>query len=134
MRWIVEVSSGGKADKQAYCVDSESWQRALQAARGIRDDHGPMTGYSIELLDEGFSAVDPMTRLRYFVKRAADETPLTSVPGGAPKSPSVIPPAMPAEAKPAAPSAAPTAAPAKAKGRARTVVFGSTGAAVVAEA
>jgi hypothetical protein len=136
MRWIVEVSSVGKADRQSYCVESESWQRALQAARGIRDDHGPMTGYSIELLDEGFSAVDPMTRLRYFVKRTADETPLTSVPGGAPKSPSVIPPAMPAEARPATPAApAPaTAAPAKAKGRARTVVFGSTGAAVVAEA
>ena len=76
MRWIVEVSSVGKADKHAYCVESESWQRALQLARSIRDDHGPMTGFSIELLDEGFSAVDPMTRLRYFVKRAADDAPL----------------------------------------------------------
>jgi hypothetical protein len=138
MRWIVEVSSVGKADKQSYCVESESWQRALQAARGIRDDHGPMTGYSIELLDEGFSAVDPMTRLRYFVKRAADDTPLTSVPAGAPKSPSVIPPAMPAEesksAKPAPTPRAAVPSASKGKGRASTVVFGSTGTALLAEA
>jgi hypothetical protein len=152
MRWIVEVSSVGKADKHAYCVESESWQRALQLARSIRDDHGPMTGFSIELLDEGFSAVDPMTRLRYFVKRAADDAPLTALPPGmGAKAPSVAPPPVHveqsvtvhkpvvAQALAASPSARPP--PATAPGpamnkanRSKTFVFGSTGAALMSEA
>src|ERR1700733_577817 len=80
MRWFVEVSSIGKTEKQSYCVQADTWQRALQAARALRTDNGPMTGFSIELLDEGFSAVDPMSRLRYFVKRAPDDAALTAKP------------------------------------------------------
>ena len=47
MRWFVDISSVGKAaDKLRYCVDADSWQRAMQAARAIRNDPGPMTGFS----------------------------------------------------------------------------------------
>src|SRR5579871_4746893 len=111
MRWIVEVSSVGKSDKHAYCVESESWQRALQVARAIREDNGPMTGFSIELLDDGFSAVDPMTRLRYFVKRTSDDAALTALPPGfTGKTPSVAP--GPVKPEPvAAPAPPPTPAP-----------------------
>jgi hypothetical protein len=145
MRWIVEVSSIGKIDKQAYCVDSESWQRALQAARGLRDDHAPMTGFSIELLDEGFSAVDPMTRLRYFIKRAPDDAPLTpQKPAPEPVAPEAAPTAVAPRAAPTAsqPSSQgmikaaprPTASsPPKKQNLSKTFVFGSTGAALMSD-
>jgi hypothetical protein len=78
MRWHVEVTSIGKTDGQSFCVEADSWQRALQSARGMRGETGPMSGFSIELLEEGYRAVDPMARLRYVVKRAADDAPLTA--------------------------------------------------------
>src|SRR5262245_23383755 len=77
MRWLVEVTSIGKPESQSFCVEADSWQKALQSARGMRGETGPMSGFSIELLEEGYRAVDPMARLRYVVKRAADDAPLT---------------------------------------------------------
>ncbi len=94
MRWLVEVSSTDKADLQKYVVEAESWQRALQAARAQRGEEGPISGFSIELLDEGYRAVDPATKKRFVVKRAPDDMPVTpfapkegtSAKGTAPKS------------------------------------------------
>ncbi len=105
MRWLVEVSSLGKTDTQKFCVDAESWQRALQSARSQRGEDGPMSGFSIELLEEGYRAVDPLARVRFVVKRAPDDMALTPVldrpsasPKGvapsAPSSPSAPPPAV----------------------------------------
>jgi hypothetical protein len=94
MRWFVDVSSmGKKAETQKFCVESDSWQRALQAARELRDDSGPLTGFSIELLDDGFSALDPVKRLRYAIRKAPADSRLTTVaPAAQPvASPSVAP-------------------------------------------
>src|ERR1041385_8996647 len=77
MRWLVEVSSLSKGDAQKYCVEAESWQRALQAARSQRGDEGPMSGFSIKLLEEGYRAVDPLARVRFVVKRAPDDMQVT---------------------------------------------------------
>ena len=88
MRWLVEVSSLGKTDTQKFCVDAESWQRALQSARSQRGEDGPMSGFSIELLEEGYRAVDPLARVRFVVKRAPDDMALTPVldrPSATPK-------------------------------------------------
>lgn len=110
MRWQVEVSTVGKDGFEPYTVEADSWQRALQAARKIRGDESPMSGFSIELMNEGCRAVDPAARIRYDVKRTADDAPVT--PGGeaAPKSAKKAPAprpsskevaAKPVEAKPA---------------------------------
>ena len=80
MRWIVEVSSLESGDSQAYCVEAESWQGALQSARRLRGDDSRMAGFSIDITNEGCRAVDPASRRRYDVKRAGEETPLS--PGG----------------------------------------------------
>lgn len=109
MRWLVEVSSLGKTDTQSLCVEAESWQRALQAARTQRGEEGPMSGFSIELLEEGYRAVDPVARVRFVVKRAADDAPLTGPLAPADRRPSVGP--APA-AKPASLAAQPAAPPA----------------------
>ncbi len=73
-----------------------------------------MSGFSIELLEEGYRAVDPLARVRFVVKRAPDDMPVTALlpkesKGGTPpakgKTPSAAPPAPPAPAP--APSAVP---------------------------
>ncbi len=107
MRWQVEVTSMDKADAQSLVVEAESWQRALQAARTARGETGPISGFSIELLDEGYRAVDPMARLRFDVKRAADDAALTALgqsappprPSERPASPSKRPPPPPPPSK-----------------------------------
>jgi hypothetical protein len=112
MRWLVEVTSIGKTDKQPYCVEADSWQRALQSARALRGDTGPMSGFSIELLDVGYRAVDPMARLVYVVNRAADDAPITQPDAAIATRPSVAAPAPPrASSRPVAPSMPPRSAP-----------------------
>src|SRR5688572_9891396 len=120
MRWLVEVSSLGKTDLQKFCVEAESWQRALQAARAQRGEEGPMSGFSIELLEEGYRAVDPLARVRFVVKRAPDDMPVTVTAskdmiksGGQKSSAGKAPSQGPATA--AAPAAAPTDGPTEPK-------------------
>ncbi|HEY2515282.1 MAG TPA: hypothetical protein VGI39_30655, partial [Polyangiaceae bacterium] len=118
MRWHVEVTSMDKADTQSVVVEAQSWQRALQAARTSRGESGPISGFSIELLEEGYRAVDPLGRLRYDVKRAVDDevTTTISVPqpgtlGAAAGAPVVAPHAPAVPAAPTALSAPPRPAP-----------------------
>src|SRR5579864_4659483 len=85
MRWLVEVMALGKTETESLHVEAESWQKALQAAREQRGESSPMSGFSIELLEEGCRAIDPMSRLRYDVRRAPEET-------GSVRAPSVRPP------------------------------------------
>jgi hypothetical protein len=101
MRWLVEVTSLGKTDTEALHVEAESWQKALQAARGQRGESAPMSGFSIELLDEGCRAIDPMSRLRYEVRRAPEEGTTTRAPSVRP------PPAAAAVSRPRSVSQAP---------------------------
>src|SRR5271170_7717474 len=109
MRWHVEVTSMDSADSQSVVVEADSWQKALHAARTARGDAGPISGFSIELLDEGYRAVDPLARRRYDVKKATDGTPITSPVLSVATPTSVTPAPVPAAA--AAPAVA-TAPPA----------------------
>ena len=140
MRFLVEVTSIGsgakdKAGSDAYCVEADTWQRALQAARGIRNDNGPMSGFSIELLDEGCRATDPMARLRYEVKRAPDDTPLTEAAAPSSAVPKIAHVATAPASEKSAPSKPPPRPgsdqpPAK-RSSTKTAIMGSSGAAVV---
>lgn len=104
MRWFVDISAlPGQVERQGpgglsaaaieparLCVEANEWQPALRAARALRGDDAPMGGFSIELLDDGYRAVDPAARVRYLIKRAPDNAPL-SQPSG--KRESARPPA-----------------------------------------
>ncbi len=120
MRWLVEVSAIGKGETQSFCVDADSWQRALQIVRAHRGDSGAMSGFSIELLEEGYRAVDPVARQRFVVKRASEGTPLSAIDmtagvGGSKPPPAggVKPSVAPDKVEPAKPE--PTAAAGKAE-------------------
>ena len=80
MRWLVEVTPMGKADSQNYCLDADSWQKALELVRTARRETPGMAGFSIELLEAGYRAVDPMARLRFVVKPAPAGMELTALP------------------------------------------------------
>ena len=78
MRWYVEVSSvDGAVASNKYCVEAKQWQAALQEARRIRGESGPLSKFSIELMDDGYRAVDPAAQLRYVVNKAPANTVLS---------------------------------------------------------
>jgi putative methionine-R-sulfoxide reductase with GAF domain len=114
MRWFVEITSFGPdhAVPVTFCVEAPQWQPALQKTRALQGDDGPLSNFSIELLEDGYRAIDPVSRLRYMIQRAPDDAPLT---GSEPPPP---PPPPPVQARPA---------------RAATLVFSSRGVAAIRE-
>src|SRR5271155_4545793 len=72
MRWLVEVTSLGGAEKESLQVDADSWQSALQAARSQRGEADGISGFSIDVLNEGCRAVDPASRVSYDVRKAPE--------------------------------------------------------------
>ena len=52
MRWYVEISALGvkPGTTTTLCVEAPQWQPALQKARALRGDEGPLGNFSIELL------------------------------------------------------------------------------------
>jgi hypothetical protein len=81
MRWNVDLSAiGSDQPPMRYCVEAEQWQKALQHVRALRGDEGPLGSFSIELLDDGYRAIDPMTRTRFVVTRAPDDAALSEQP------------------------------------------------------
>lgn len=115
MRWFVEVSRVGEGSSpERYCLEAKAWQAALQEARKLRGDSGPLSKFSIELLDDGYRAVDPVQKIRYFVSRAPEDAPLVApspvTNGAAPAAsskPSAPAPGAEATTKPAKPSSVP---------------------------
>jgi hypothetical protein len=153
MRWFVEISPLGQkaGPSTTLCVEAPQWQPALQKARALRGDNGALSNFSIELLEDGFRAIDPMTRLRYVVKRAPDDAVITSGTSKPPGSAADARPAEPAPAskpaepapasKPAEPAPAskpaepaPAADASRKRPPAQTVAFTSSGAAAVVPA
>jgi hypothetical protein len=117
MRWFVDVASlsGGAAGRtHKHTVEASSWQAALSQVRTARQDAGPLSGFSIEVLADGYRATNVQSRMRYTVQRAPDDAPVATPPTSGSFQ-----------------AAAPAAAAANPLGS--TVVMGS-GAGVVAEA
>src|SRR6187455_1141614 len=106
MRWFVEVSRvGDSTPAERYCVEAKAWQAALQETRKLRGDSGPLSKFSIELLDDGYRAVDPKQKLRYVVAKAPQDAELSSI---APES-AFRPEARHLNGQTAAPAVAPAA-------------------------
>lgn len=87
MRWLVEVTSLGKAEAESVTVEAESWHKALEGARLQRGEASLLNGFSIELLEDGCRAVDPASRLRYTVTRAASQAAVAPAVAPAPGVP-----------------------------------------------
>src|ERR1700742_1403631 len=101
MRWFVEVSRVGDSGAgEKYCVEAKAWQAALQETRKLRGDSGPLSKFSIELLDDGYRAVDPVQKIRSRVNQAPGDAELSIPPtvngSAAHATVSVAPPAAPA--------------------------------------
>ena len=79
MRWFVEVAAGsrGKAAEQ-WVVEADGWQAALKAALALRGDVAELDGFSVELLDPGYRAIDPRTFTRFVLRPAPADAPLST--------------------------------------------------------
>jgi GAF domain-containing protein len=103
MRWFVEISSlgaqGSGPPPVTLCVEAPQWQPALQKARALRGDEGALSNFSIELLDDGYRAIDPSKRLRYVVRKAPADTPLSAAADGGKAAAPALPKAPEATAK-----------------------------------
>jgi hypothetical protein len=143
MHWLVEVSRvGEEAASERYCIDARRWQSALQETRRLRGDAGALPKLTIELLDHGYRAVDPVLKVRYLVSEAPPDMPLTegaqavmstrppaavemraqvTPTGPAPAQAPTLNPAAPAPTLAPAPAPAPTLAPAPAPAPAPTL-------------
>ncbi len=134
MRWYVDISSiGPDKPTHRHCVEAEQWQKALQGVRAQRGDDAPFGNFSIELLDDGYRAIDPLTRMRYVVQRAPDGTPVTEEPTllaakGAPAAGSAAASAAPPNAVPKARESDPKAAAAARAARPRPSARGERAA------
>lgn len=110
MRWILEISTlGDKAPPEAHQVEAESWQAALEQGRARKGDTGNMSSFSIELLENGYRAINPEMRLRYEVRETKEgSSNEAAVQVAAPAMPAIDPEALSwrvpgeAEAPPAA--------------------------------
>ena len=81
MRWFIEVSRLGEDTPiDRYCLEAKQWQAALQESRKRRGDTGPLSKFSIELLEHGYRAVDPAQQIRYVVNKAPPDASLSQPP------------------------------------------------------
>ncbi len=82
MRWVVDVSvAGDPAATTSFTFMADSWHKALLQARTALGDEGALGDFSIDLLKEGYRAVDPRTRRRFVIRATnADGTPQRSEP------------------------------------------------------
>lgn len=101
MRWLVEVSRVGESNaSERYVIEANRWQSALLEARRLRGDQGGLPKLTIELMDDGYRAVDPALKVRYLIRQAPTDLPLTE---GARVRHTSIPPASPSVKKTSAP-------------------------------
>src|SRR5689334_25146158 len=104
MRWFVEVSRVGDSTlAERYCVEAKQWQAALQEARKLRGDSGPLSKFSIELLDDGYRAVDPKLKLRFVVAKAPHDAELSTESAAPHLNGASVPPVAAASAPSVAP-------------------------------
>jgi hypothetical protein len=114
MRWFVEVAEGSYTAAERWVVEAAHWQPALKEARSLRGELGETAGFSVELLEDGFRAIDPSTLVRYILRQAPEETPLSNpasanghgVANHASRAPASSAPAEPVAAKSVAPAPA----------------------------
>ncbi len=72
-RWLIEVTPiGGDEPGTEYVVEAERWQSALVEVRKSREESGPLSRLSLEILPDGHRAVDPERKLRYIVYPAEE--------------------------------------------------------------
>jgi hypothetical protein len=95
MRWLVEVSRVGESNtSERYVIEANRWQSALLEARRLRGDQGGLPKLTIELMDDGYRAVDPALKVRYLIRQAPTDLPVTE---GARVRTTSLPPASPSK-------------------------------------
>lgn len=79
MRWFVDISMVGPSNEAPLrlCLEAPQWQPALQQARARLGEAATLSNMSVELLADGYRAIDPTTKRRYELRKAPADAPLT---------------------------------------------------------
>jgi len=77
MRWFVDITPIGGGSTEKLCLEAGEWQAALKNARDKKGHDAPVGELSVEVLDDGFRAVDKTAKVKYLVRKAPEDAPLT---------------------------------------------------------
>ncbi|NRA34247.1 MAG: GAF domain-containing protein [Polyangiaceae bacterium] len=77
-----------------YVVDAAQWRPALEQARSLRGEKGSIARFTVELLDNGCRAIDPLMRLRYSMSPTTEEVTEGAAEPEAPPPASSVPSAI----------------------------------------
>jgi hypothetical protein len=74
MHWLVEISRFGEGVSQrSFRIEANDWRGALQQVLQSLGDERPLSGFFMDVLENGYRATDPKRRIRYLVRRAPDQ-------------------------------------------------------------
>src|SRR5262245_28964979 len=77
MRWYVALLSEAPEPAAALVVDATSWQGALQSAFELRGEKVALEQVTVELIPDGYRALNTETRAVYELRKAPEDAPLS---------------------------------------------------------
>jgi GAF domain-containing protein len=77
MRWYVDLLSEGREPVATLVVEATSWQAALQSACQLRGESTSLDAITVELIPEGYRALNAETHAAYELRKAPDDAPLS---------------------------------------------------------
>ncbi|MCU0684925.1 MAG: hypothetical protein MUF34_22210 [Polyangiaceae bacterium] len=86
MRWYVDLLSEGSTPKTTLVVEATSWQGALQGACTLRGEDISLEQITVELIADGYRALNTETRATYELRKAPEDAPLSQHGGAEPGS------------------------------------------------
>ncbi|HEU4404022.1 MAG TPA: hypothetical protein VFS43_01825, partial [Polyangiaceae bacterium] len=87
MRWYVALLSEGPEPAANLVVEATSWQGALQSAFELRGEQVSLEQIAVELIPDGYRAVNTETRATYELRKAPEGAPLSLRGGALPPGP-----------------------------------------------
>ncbi|HEU4535713.1 MAG TPA: hypothetical protein VFS00_16410, partial [Polyangiaceae bacterium] len=74
--------SEGSGPATTLVVEAASWQGALQGACALRGEEVGLDQITVELIAEGYRALNTETRARFELRKAPDDAPLSQASSG----------------------------------------------------
>ncbi len=87
MRWYVDLLSEGAEPATTLVVEAASWQEALQGACGLQGEALALEQITVELIPDGYRALNTETHASYELRKAPVDAPLSQGAAGAAPGP-----------------------------------------------
>lgn len=79
MRWYVDITPLGSSQSspERHCVEAGQWQHALRQVRTHKGLDPQLGNVSIDLVEHGTRVIDPVARMRFDIRVAAEDAAIT---------------------------------------------------------